>query len=591
MNPLVVAAAACLGLFLLIRRKRSEDSSPPDVLLDPTGAGSDAGVSFRSTAEAAMAETGAQSKFLGAGAAAGSVLGPAGALVGGSVGLIIARLLADAPDIMNWPWSEWAMPYWPGATRIETGDDGVERLCVPVVAEDGVSPAEMRVSTDLLRSLFPGNGAFESCLLSGMFCWRPREVATPFSVLLYEVCPHLLGYEARFLTRYRLPPSVVDEDPDPGDRSLDPSRREEAARIWWWLFMLGTSDLDASPMKFKRSLHIMRRAFAYCALLDPSELPREAWAWSDYFGGSNPSIDLGFASVEFQDPFNPGAGGPFQTSAMVFAKYADKLRRDFNVEPLHRSTPLPDVTAVFLQYRRNALCGFPGAWCYTSDPATITAITPKPASGATALMAQALPGVVRQAAPVSGAFGTVYRQRSERAPSGSVTSDTRIRVWMPSFDSTAGGFDLGLVDDPAAPIWGRSHVVPLGLFVASGEYSSESEVVDELESGGLAWGPASTPRALRAWAVIVPGSDTEWADAKRRRVEVVRPAFGYMAANPDAPDGSGFDLLDEAHYQQRLEWAADEAAQEAASEELASAVASSSAPAAGVDVLRALRVV
>jgi hypothetical protein len=516
-NPLALVAVAGVAWWIWARLKAA--TAPPAVTVDPTGAGTpgSGGQSLDRQITETQGDASEANKLGAEGAGLGFsvgmlAFGPLGAVIGAmagaAIGLMIGALLGSSMDPGGWPWSTWAMPYWPDANTTTTGDDGVERLHVSVVSPalpDGtpsVLAADIGIETAVLRPMFPGNGAYEACLASGMFAWRPREVPTPFSAALYQQCTWLADYEAAVLAAYQ----AHSED-------------------WGGFihFIMFDTDYKAD---FIRSLHLCRRLYAYSMLFGPDVLKVE--------------LDTFAATIPNNDPlnFNPAK----LKSLDVVQQVARELWGAIDAGPEHVATPVPNIMAAYQTFR-GALCGYPGAWCYSSDAPSVTTLS--------APLATSAPAATAGRAGALEATHTALTIRNLGPAAAVGVTSKRFRVWLPSFAMDYDGYRLHGTDDATSGIWGQSYVIPLQLFIDSGEYGSEADAVAELESGGLAWGPNSTDRALRAWHLILPQTGTWWANMRRqRRVPCSKP-FSYVKTNPAT---GNTELLDEAHYQQELAW-------------------------------------
>lgn len=139
-------------------------------------------------------QSGKQYEWVGRGAGIGAYIGgPGGAFVGGGIGALVGAVDAfrNFKDPREpGPLVDLGMPFNPG-----TVDAATLKLTVPTANGD---PAYIAFALDDLRKLFPGKGALEACIESGMMRWRPRDQDTPFSQALYasQIGPFLRAYEA-----------------------------------------------------------------------------------------------------------------------------------------------------------------------------------------------------------------------------------------------------------------------------------------------------------------------------------------------------------------------------------------------------------
>jgi hypothetical protein len=466
------------------------------VITDTTG-GSTPGGNAAATvaAEDAAAGRGAVS-LIEKGAAAGSALGPFGILLGGFVGLFVDAVWGDKTDWPGLPWESWGMPYWPDSTYIQVDDDGVERLHVAIVTGNPDAPntlaqawpTEVKVETALLRQMYPGPGAFEACLASGMFCWRPKEVPTPFSDLLNrpDVAPWLLNYENQFLQGF----FYSDAD--------DLQRQESGGSAYQnecdWLHFGSSDDMtDTTGQAIRVSLNIMRRLFAGVAYYGVDRMRQEIHARFDgkeeYY-----RADL-FNWVDNQLVALMRSGVTFQMSMAGFTVPSE-------------------------YYRMNCYCGFPGAWMFTTAAPTVTTLSAAPDFSDTGVRTSALrptSTVARTGTLTARAMPTLPKAPAAAPAPSAGRSSLKIVQWFPTFEPNVAGWSGG-VEDRNAKVWGQIEVIPLQLFLDTGLFVDEADVVAELSAGELAWGPNWSDRARQAWARIVPATAAPWVDLRRRRL-------------------------------------------------------------------------
>jgi len=135
----------------------------------------------------------------------GSVIG---ALVGAFVGFIVAAINQFEAN-KNWkpppplPVREMGLPYRPDlAARTQGG--GIVVTIPQVVNKDRVSAGgsnSVTISGRRLAEMFPGAGAVDACIRSGMCAWRPFDIANPFTAELLRIAPLLLDYDHTFIRR------------------------------------------------------------------------------------------------------------------------------------------------------------------------------------------------------------------------------------------------------------------------------------------------------------------------------------------------------------------------------------------------------
>jgi hypothetical protein len=170
--------------------------------------------------------------------------------------------------------------------------------------------------------------------------------------------------------------------------------------------------------------------------------------------------------------------------------------------------------------RMLCMCGFPGAWCFTAEPATRTALKGPP--GDTQL---ATVETVTAPSSVASFRGTATAFRTSTPVAGPpVTavapvgrSDLKISVWWPEWSPE---IKANAMEDPRWNGWGRHEVIPLQLILNTRVYSTEAEIVAELAAGTFAWGPNWSPRAQNAWVAVEPNLVSQPMDLKRRRLRI-----------------------------------------------------------------------
>ena len=130
-------------------------------------------------------------------AASGAAIGAAGGLLGAGLGAFLGGLAATIKDIRDhislaeYDWSKWGMPY----VDAHAWDGSVASIPIP---DEGDGSSAYVIQHP--ETIFNGRGSFEACRRSGMFSWRPGDVATPISADLYAKVPYLTAYERDRLT-------------------------------------------------------------------------------------------------------------------------------------------------------------------------------------------------------------------------------------------------------------------------------------------------------------------------------------------------------------------------------------------------------